>query len=143
MAAAAESPLYERLAHDLGASIAKGQLRAGDRLPSEDELADRFKVSKITVRQALRELAQLGHIPVEGEVLHYQGWTFTVTEVERHRVEQVRVRPPADRQLTGELFVGEGQAHLAPDDRSAGSRSAGSPQHRSAGSPGDGGGASR
>lgn len=80
-------------------------------------------------------MAQLGHIPVEGEVLHHQGWTFTVTEVDRHRVEQVRVRPPADWQPAEELFVAEGQAHLAPDDRSAGSRSAGS--------PGNGTGASR
>ena len=30
--------------------------------PSEDELAESFKVSKITIRQALRELAQIGQI---------------------------------------------------------------------------------
>ncbi|MGH3735674.1 MAG: hemolysin family protein [Micromonosporaceae bacterium] len=41
-------------------------------------------------------MARLGHIPDEGETLTYQGWEFTVTEVERHRVEQVRVRPPTD-----------------------------------------------
>jgi len=41
-------------------------------------------------------MAQLGHIPAEGETLTYEGWEFTVTEVDRHRVEQVRVRPPAD-----------------------------------------------
>src|SRR4029078_1175011 len=31
-------------------------------MPSENELAEGFKVSKITIRQALRELAQIGHI---------------------------------------------------------------------------------
>jgi len=41
-------------------------------------------------------MAQLGHIPVEGEVVDYQGWQFTVTAVERRRVEQVQVRPPED-----------------------------------------------
>jgi CBS domain containing-hemolysin-like protein len=41
-------------------------------------------------------MAQLGHIPAEGETVTYGGWEFTVTEVDRHRVEQVRVRPPAN-----------------------------------------------
>ncbi|MGH3658283.1 MAG: hemolysin family protein, partial [Micromonosporaceae bacterium] len=36
-------------------------------------------------------MAQLGHIPVEGETLSFEGWEFTVTAVDRHRVEQVRV----------------------------------------------------
>jgi len=39
-------------------------------------------------------LAQLGHIPVVGESLDYRGWEFTVMEVDRHRVEQVRVVAP-------------------------------------------------
>ncbi|MGH3645806.1 MAG: hemolysin family protein [Micromonosporaceae bacterium] len=41
-------------------------------------------------------MAQLGQIPAEGETLTYQGWEFTVTAVDRHRVEQVRVRSPVD-----------------------------------------------
>jgi CBS domain containing-hemolysin-like protein len=41
-------------------------------------------------------MARLGHIPTEEEQVDYQGWRFTVTAVERHRVEQVRVRPPED-----------------------------------------------
>lgn len=41
-------------------------------------------------------MAELGHIPVEGEAVAYDGWEFTVTSVERRRVEQVRVQPPAD-----------------------------------------------
>jgi GntR family transcriptional regulator len=55
-------PLYHQVKTSILSRIETGQWRPGDRLPSEDELADRFKVSKITVRQALRELAQLGHI---------------------------------------------------------------------------------
>jgi CBS domain containing-hemolysin-like protein len=40
-------------------------------------------------------LARLGHIPKEGESVAADGWTFTVIEVDRHRVEQVRmVAPP-------------------------------------------------
>lgn len=39
-------------------------------------------------------MARLGRIPVEGETVAYDGWEFTVTSVERRRVEQVRVEPP-------------------------------------------------
>nr|WP_281174705.1 hemolysin family protein [Cryptosporangium arvum] len=41
-------------------------------------------------------MSQLGHIPVEGERAEYNGWTFVVTSVERHRIEQVKVRPSPD-----------------------------------------------
>jgi CBS domain containing-hemolysin-like protein len=43
-------------------------------------------------------LSRLGHIPVVGESLEERGWEFTVMEVDRHRVEQVRVvaPPPED-----------------------------------------------
>ncbi|HEY3505459.1 MAG TPA: hemolysin family protein [Actinocatenispora sp.] len=41
-------------------------------------------------------MAELGHIPVDGETVTYQGWEFSVTSVERHRIEQVRVQPPID-----------------------------------------------
>jgi CBS domain containing-hemolysin-like protein len=41
-------------------------------------------------------LARLGHIPVVGETVAENGWTFTVMEVERHRVGQVRVVAPVE-----------------------------------------------
>ncbi|MBB5871077.1 CBS domain containing-hemolysin-like protein [Allocatelliglobosispora scoriae] len=40
-------------------------------------------------------MAQLGHIPHDGEAVTYKGWEFTVVEMDRHRVEQVRVVRPA------------------------------------------------
>jgi CBS domain containing-hemolysin-like protein len=36
-------------------------------------------------------MARLGHIPVAGERLSVPGWTFEVVEVERRRIERVRV----------------------------------------------------
>ncbi|GAA1849394.1 hemolysin family protein [Asanoa iriomotensis] len=39
-------------------------------------------------------MARLGHIPVAGEEIRDAGWEFTVVEVERHRIEQVRVVSP-------------------------------------------------
>lgn len=40
--------------------VVAGQLRPGDRLPSERDLAERFGVSRPTVREAIRALAVLG-----------------------------------------------------------------------------------
>ncbi|WBB71016.1 hemolysin family protein [Micromonospora sp. WMMD812] len=41
-------------------------------------------------------MARLGHIPVAGETVEAGRWEFTVVEVERHRVEQVRVLRPEE-----------------------------------------------
>ncbi|WP_091293912.1 hemolysin family protein [Micromonospora halophytica] len=41
-------------------------------------------------------LARLGHIPVPGETVEESGYEFTVVEVERHRIEQVRVLRPEE-----------------------------------------------
>ena len=44
--------------------IHKGQLRPGQRLPSERELAERFAVSRVTVRDALRSLETMGLVEI-------------------------------------------------------------------------------
>ncbi len=41
-------------------------------------------------------MARLGHIPVPGETVEEGGYEFTVVEVERHRIEQVRVLRPEE-----------------------------------------------
>ena len=43
-------------------SILLGHFRAGDRLPSERELAEQFQVSRVAVREALRALQHSGFI---------------------------------------------------------------------------------
>ena len=55
-------PLYQQLKTAILRDIQDGRWRPGDRLPTEDALIKRFRVSKITVRQALRELAEMGYI---------------------------------------------------------------------------------
>jgi DNA-binding FadR family transcriptional regulator len=50
-------PAYQQVADQLLDLILSGQLSAGDRLPSEAELASSFGVSRSTVREALRSLA--------------------------------------------------------------------------------------
>src|SRR5262249_16107758 len=55
-------PLYHQLKIAILRDIEAGRWKPGDRLPTEDELIMRFHVSKITVRQALRELSHMGYI---------------------------------------------------------------------------------
>jgi GntR family transcriptional regulator, transcriptional repressor for pyruvate dehydrogenase complex len=50
-------PAYRVLADDLRAQITSGQLRPGDRLPTEPQLCRECGVSRSTVREALRLLA--------------------------------------------------------------------------------------
>src|ERR1022692_44661 len=55
-------PLYHQLQAVLKAEIESRQWRADEQLPNETKIAERFGVSKITVRQALQKLAELGYI---------------------------------------------------------------------------------
>jgi GntR family transcriptional repressor for pyruvate dehydrogenase complex len=54
----------EQVAHRLSTAIALGEFSVGDRLPSERELAALLKVSRESVRAALRKLAEAGLIEV-------------------------------------------------------------------------------
>lgn len=55
-------PLYHQLKTAIQQEIEAGRWKHGEQLPTENDLIARFRVSKITVRQALRELANLGYI---------------------------------------------------------------------------------
>ncbi|MEJ3651465.1 GntR family transcriptional regulator [Actinomycetes bacterium KLBMP 9759] len=57
-----------RLVADLSASIRSGRLARGARLPGEHELAQRYRVSRGTVRGALSELQRDNLITTEGGV---------------------------------------------------------------------------
>lgn len=50
----------EQVFQQLKALLIEGEWKQGDKLPSENELADLFGVSRITVRQALQKLVALG-----------------------------------------------------------------------------------
>src|ERR1700733_665187 len=57
-------PLYGKVEEVLASEIARGDLKPGDRLPSEDELLARFDVSRITVRRAIQNLIQRGVLEI-------------------------------------------------------------------------------
>lgn len=56
--------LYRQVAEQIRALIEAGELKRGTRLPPERELAERFAVSRPTVREALIVLEVEGHIQI-------------------------------------------------------------------------------
>jgi DNA-binding FadR family transcriptional regulator len=59
------SRLHRTLLHALVADIVGGALAAGDRLPTETELAERFGVSRGVAREGLRSLEERGLVAVK------------------------------------------------------------------------------
>ncbi|GAM55804.1 transcriptional regulator, gntR family [Vibrio ishigakensis] len=55
------TPLYIQITQLLQARIDKGELAAGSKLPSENQLVESLGVSRVTVRKALAQLAEMGY----------------------------------------------------------------------------------
>lgn len=94
------SPLYQQIKALITQSLQSGEWKPGDLIPSEIELASRFKVSQGTVRKAIDELS------AENLVVRRQGkGTFVATHHEaRAQFRFLRLMPDA------------GEAHY-PDNR--------------------------
>ncbi|SDE92845.1 GntR family transcriptional regulator [Fontibacillus panacisegetis] len=77
-------PLYIRLKKAILSAITNGLFSDGEKIPTEIELSERYKVSRITVRKAIEELAQ------EGFLIKRQGkGTFvTYSKIDR-KIEHV------------------------------------------------------
>ncbi|MFN3611821.1 GntR family transcriptional regulator [Tepidimonas sp.] len=73
------SPLYQQIKTLILHSLQAGEWKPGDLIPSETELAARFKVSQGTVRKAIDELA------ADNLLVRRQGkGTFVATHAEQH-----------------------------------------------------------
>jgi len=78
-AAPAFSPLYQQIKGLILQSLQAGEWKPGEAIPSEVDLAARFRVSQGTVRKAIDELA------AENLVVRRQGkGTFVATHAEQH-----------------------------------------------------------
>ena len=73
--------LYEQLVSKLEGQIISGELQSGDKLPSENTLAKENNVSRVTVRQALKLLSEMGLIETR------KGIGSFVTESDPYLVE--------------------------------------------------------
>lgn len=66
-------PAYAAVAEEIRSAIIRGDLSEGDRLPTEADMAERFSVSRGTIREALRTLASMNLIETTRGV---QGGSF-------------------------------------------------------------------
>lgn len=83
----AEEPPFRRIANELRAEILRGDLAPGDRIPSQDQLEQRFGASRATVRKGVAVLR------MEGLVTSSQGKQATV-----------RLRPHVNLRQTGSIY---------------------------------------
>ena len=84
---ASDRAVYRQIADHLRTALARGQLREGERLPSESQLMAHYGVTRVTVRNALKVLQEEGLIVAE----HGRG-------------VYVRSRPPV-RRLASDRFA--------------------------------------
>jgi len=96
-AAPSFSPLYQQIKGLLLQSLQAGEWKPGEAIPSEMDLAARFRVSQGTVRKAIDELA------AENLLLRRQGkGTFVATHAEQHvQYRFLRLVPDGDREAEG------------------------------------------
>jgi GntR family transcriptional regulator len=55
-------PIYYQIKHSVKAWIVNKEFSPGQKIPSENQLADRFQVNRMTVRQAISQLIQEGFL---------------------------------------------------------------------------------
>lgn len=55
-------PLYQQVIDIIKNEIDSGAYKAGARIPNEFELAESYKVGRVTVRRAIEELVQQGYL---------------------------------------------------------------------------------
>lgn len=75
--AASSDPLYQQVVDDIKRDIASGLYLPGERIPTEIELGDIYRISRITVRRAVKELVK------EGLLIKRQGKGTFVNASER------------------------------------------------------------
>lgn len=74
--------VYEQVIEQIQESILIGELKKGDKLPSERELSDRMRVSRTSIREALRVLETMGVV----ESRQGEG-NFICTNIEKSLIE--------------------------------------------------------
>jgi GntR family transcriptional repressor for pyruvate dehydrogenase complex len=91
--------IYEEIVRQVKAMISEGRLKGGDRLPPERDLAEKFVVSRTSVREALRALESLGLV----EIRPGEGTFVRQVSIES-LVEPLALLMVSQREAIGELF---------------------------------------
>jgi GntR family transcriptional repressor for pyruvate dehydrogenase complex len=91
--------IYEEIVRQVKAMIGEGRLKSGDQLPPERDLAEKFVVSRTSVREALRALESLGLV----EIRPGEGTFVREVSVET-LIEPLALMMLTQREAIGELF---------------------------------------
>lgn len=104
--------VWRQIADDLQAEIAEGQSEAGQKLPTEKELADRYAVNRHTVRRAIAALANDGYVTAErgrGTFVAKRMITYPITEQTRFSaIVSSQDLQPGGRMISSEVVQAEG-----------------------------------
>jgi len=91
--------IYEEIVRQVKQMIAEGRLESGDQLPPERDLAEKFVVSRASVREALRTLESLGLV----EIRPGEGTFVREVSVES-LIEPLALVMASHREAIAELF---------------------------------------
>jgi len=103
------SRLYEQIVQQIEDSIVKGDLKAGDQLPAERDLAQRFGVSRTAVREAVKALREKGLVEA------YSGRGTFITDGTTQAVRQSLDLMVKIGQPEGSTYLAEVRAILEPE----------------------------
>lgn len=109
-------PLYHQLISEIIKRIESGELKRGEKLPSEKELGALTGVSRITVRKALKELEKKGYIEtLQGKGSFVSKKLFGQIEFEFIDIMQAIAsmgKKPSIRLLSFQLIVDGSKKHI-------------------------------
>src|SRR5712672_983061 len=103
------SRLYEQIVQQVEDSILKGQLKPGDQLPAERDLAQSFGVSRTAVREAVKTLREKGLVEA------YAGRGTFITNGSTNSIRNTLDRMIRDGPLEGTVHLAEMREILEPE----------------------------
>jgi GntR family transcriptional regulator, transcriptional repressor for pyruvate dehydrogenase complex len=103
------SRLYEQIVQQIEESVTSGQLKEGDQLPAERELAQQFGVSRTAVREAVKTLREKGLVEA------YPGRGTFITNGTARSIQQTLDRMIRSGQAEGTAHLTEVREILEPE----------------------------
>ena|SRR3984957_1417254 len=103
------SRLYEQIVKQIEESITSGELKEGDQLPAERELAQQFGVSRTAVREAVKTLREKGLVEA------YPGRGTFITNGTARGIQQTLDRMIRSGQAEGTAHLTEVREILEPE----------------------------
>src|SRR5277367_6781479 len=103
------SRLYEQIVEQIEQSVVRGELKPGDQLPAERELAQQFGVSRTAVREAVKALHEKGLVEA------YPGKGTFVTNRSANPIRQSMDRMLKSGEMNGAADIADVREILEPE----------------------------